>query len=661
MRDHPGNDSVKDVSAGEPQTRYVRAITAGIILGVVVNLWVPFSSYVMHSSRVVFGYLPMAMLLPFVCLVVFVNPLLKFLRRDWALRPGELTIVFIMGLVSSIFPTLGLIGFLLAILATPYYFASVENQWAEHIHAYIPKWAFPSDEGGAMRWFFDGMPEGASLPWQPWVIPLLWWMVIIVALFVVMFCMMVILRKQWVERERLTFPLVELPRALIEGSGEEGVVPRFARSRVFWAGFALSFFVICWNMVTYFYPDFPRIPAINEFRYVRLARSMPALFIRINFFVIAFAFFTNLDVLRSVCLFHILIMCQVGVMQRIGFEVHGRNLWCSFDAATGWQSFGGFIFMVLWGLWMARKHLVDVARKAFRNSADVDDSDEMLSYRAAVWGLILGMVLIVFWLHRMGMEFRVIFVYLFGFFVIHLGVSKIVAQSGLVYVRATCTAQAFTMHTLGTDSLSPASLSSLIFSYAYCCDAKSEIMYASAHTAKTFTGVRTRRRAILTALLLACLTGTVVSLYMTLYLGYKIGAYNFGAWEYQSGNIRIFNDVVTKMRNPVPTDWTRLGFLAAGAVATAVIMALHYNLTWWPLHPVGFTIGGVWPIRASAFAIFLAWVCKFVVVKLGGISLYRKARPFFVGMLVGYVLAVGVSLAVDAIWFPGHGHMVHHW
>ena len=37
---------------------------------------------------------------------------------------------------------------------------------------------------------------------------------------------------------------------------------------------------------------------------------------------------------------------------------------------------------------MARRHLVQVCRKAFRGLPEVDDSDEILSYRTAVFGLI---------------------------------------------------------------------------------------------------------------------------------------------------------------------------------------------------------------------------------------------------------------------------------
>ena len=40
-------------------------------------------------------------------------------------------------------------------------------------------------------------------------------------------------------------------------------------------------------------------------------------------------------------------------------------------------------------------------------------------------------------------------------------------------------------------------------------------------------------------------------------------------------------------------------------------------------------------------------------------TLYRRYRPLFTGLLSGYSLGVGVSFAVDVLWFMGRGHWIH--
>ena len=49
------------------------------------------------------------------------------------------------------------------------------------------------------------------MAWEPWLGPFLAWLVFMMTLYFVMVCMLVLLRKQWVENEKLAFPLTILP------------------------------------------------------------------------------------------------------------------------------------------------------------------------------------------------------------------------------------------------------------------------------------------------------------------------------------------------------------------------------------------------------------------------------------------------------------------
>ena len=44
------------------------------------------------------------------------------------------------------------------------------------------------------------------------------------------------------------------------------------------------------------------------------------------------------------------------------------------------------------------------------------------------------------------------------------------------------------------------------------------------------------------------------------------------------------------------------------------------------------------------------------MMKVGGPTVYRKSRPLFIGLLVGYILGVALSTGIDMIWFPERGH-----
>ena len=68
-----------------------------------------------------------------------------------------------------------------------------------------------------------------------------------------------------------------------------------------------------------------------------------------------------------------------------------------------------------------------------------------------------------------------------------------------------------------------------------------------------------------------------------------------------------------------------------------------------------------WQLRIYVFNIFLVWLAKLLVLKFGGILLYRRVRPCCYGLIVGFAFAIGIAFLVDVIWFPDQGHGVHGW
>lgn len=648
--------------AGSGLTR--RAVLLGLLLVALVNVADPYFLYVVHSSLIASDYMPIGVLFPFFLVVTVVNAIVKRVSPGSAFHPPELMIIFIMSLTGASIPTYGLSGYLISIISSPYFYASPENKWAEYLHPYLPSWLLPTDTT-ALRWFFDGLPPGASIPWAAWAVPLFWWLSLLSVVVFVCMCMIVVLRKHWVENERLLFPLVELPLQMAEGSDGRSIWPPFVRNRLFWIGFLVPLLMVLSNIPHYFSPFVPQIPiggwGVDKFTEISIARGFPTIQANVYPAVIGFAFLMNLDILFSFWFFHLLAVVQAGIYARTGFSLGSSEHYSSeFDASIAWQSWGAFVVMVIYSLWRARRHIRDVVRKSLsRRLAGIDDSDELFSYRKAMLGIILGTVYIACWLHAMGMSWFVISLFLPAVFIIYLGTTRIVTEGGLAFARGPMVAQGFTSFVIGSNAIPPQSMTALAVSYAGFCEIKTSWMPSMANCAKLSDSSGGKRRHAVIAMGIALVAAVAISIPWTIYLGYAHGAYSFSTWIFTPGGTIPYEYMVQKMRNPFGLDLGRLGFLGIGAIVMALLTFLRARFSWWPLNPIGMTLSASWPVKTTAMSLFIGWMCKSIIVKWGGIDLYRKSRPVFFGLILGHFTGVAISNIVDAVWFTGRGHWLY--
>ena len=235
----------------------LRAVVLGLALVVLINLWIPYSEYIVRASRMNLSHFPVAVFILFLLIRYLLNPLLSTLNPAFLLTPSEQLVIIAMGLAGGVVPGSGVLGFLLGTIATPYYFATPENRWAEFFHAHLPTYLVPPNTGGAMRDFYEGALPGTPIPWSVWIAPLFWWLVFIVAIVFVSACIAVILRRQWSENERLTFPLLSPALHIVS---EEPTRDKSLQYRgLYWAGFALSSGILSYNILHFFWPIVPDI------------------------------------------------------------------------------------------------------------------------------------------------------------------------------------------------------------------------------------------------------------------------------------------------------------------------------------------------------------------------------------------------------------------
>lgn len=631
----------------------LRSAILGIAVVLAVVMGAPYSIWMVRSSEITWSYFPTSAGFCFVA-IWLANALVRRVREGWALRPAELAVIVIMGLAVTGIPTF-IVGTVLSILASPYYGATPENDWAGNIHPYLPNWVVPAPDGDAMRWFYEGLPKGQSIPFEAWVGPLFWLLSLILTVYFVCVCLVVIFRRQWVEHERLVFPLMEMPRLLIDDGGRP-----ILRTTGFWVGVAIPAGMILFNIIGSFYIGFPKLN-FNHAVNLQLSREFPTISLMLYFPVIGFMYLVSTSVSFSVVFFYLVAVVQEGVTRRIGYDVTRPDAFVWGMQSLSWQAWGGFTAMVLISLWMARRHVKAVLRQVFGGEQTIDDGEEMVSYRTAVYGFIIGMVYILAWLWRSGMDLHIAALFIAGVLVAYYGITRIVIQAGVYFLTPPVGAQAFALAITGT-SVGGHNLVALGISYSWFGDVQSIFMPAAAHAARLGELYKLRRSMAL-ALGLAVVVGFTSCLYFLLTLCYKYGAGNFGSWYFVAGGGAggmAFNGVIRHFNEPWPTDWNKLSYFGIGMVVYSLLAFLQYRFHWWPLHPVGITVAPLWMTRLIVFSVFLAWICKSSIMRYGGISAYRNARPFFMGLIAGYFLGIGISYIVDIFCFMGEGHAYFH-
>ena len=99
-----------------------------------------------------------------------------------------------------------------------------------------------------------------------------------------------------------------------------------------------------------------------------------------------------------------------------------------------------------------------VFRKAFRGDATVDDTDEILSYGAAVLVLLVGSLILVVWLWLAGMPIWVALGLLFLGCVIIFGYTRVVSEGGLSDGSPPVVPAGILVSAVGTSAVGPSSL-----------------------------------------------------------------------------------------------------------------------------------------------------------------------------------------------------------
>jgi hypothetical protein len=616
----------------------LRAFIIGLAWVIVQTMITPYNTFYIQGSKLAGNHFPAGAMIVLLFMTFVVNTTLRKIKPGWQLGPGELLVVWIMVVVASGMPAMGFGQFLYPCLVAPIYFASPENDWENILHQYIPRWLIVWDKI-AVDDFYEGSSFGGSVPWLAWLKPLAVWTIFALLIFFVMICLAVILRKQWMDRERFTFPLVQIP---VEVVGTQGASPiAFFRNRLVLLGASIPFALHLINGLHRYFPTVPRIPtvfnvyqAFTEKPWVTL-RWWPAVRIVIYPSVIAITYLLTLEVSLSLWLFFLLFKVQYIIMNALGLRI---SPWVSASR----QVMGGALVFTVVVFWSSRAHLKDIFRKTFTRGSNVDDSQEPLPYPVALLGSVGGIMLLVMLCNIAGITVWVAIGVMAAIFVLTIVLTWMVVNGGLLLVQAPLFPSEYLEVPLGTLCIGAQSLTILSFQRAFLRDWGELLMPSIMHGFKIPDYIRLNQRKLLAVMTISIVVAIGVTHYASLSLIYSKGALSMQHWTYVQAPTGYFQRMANRIQWPSETNWPQVYSMIGGAVVTFLLLFMRRRFLWWPLHPIGYLLGATYPPYQLWFSIFFGWLIKYLVLKFGDIKRYRAMRPFFMGAVVGEYAMIGI-------------------
>ena len=561
------------------------------------------------------------------------------------LRAIELLVIFSMLLVASALPVNGVMMDLLPHMAGFTHYTTPENKWETRVLPLLPDGITIKDPA-VVKGFFEGGMRVSDVPYRAWLGPLAAWAILLGALYVTMISLMVILRKRWVEEERLAFPLAQLPLNLVEGQpGERPLL----RSGIFWLGFAVPSVGGLTGIVHRFFPFVPAF-GLTFYFYTRIYRDSIGLVFSVDHLILGISYLVSLDILGSIILFTLVSYVQMIMIQASGSAILGTPPYRPYAHQTHLHQevLGALIALAVIGLYQSRRHLKDVFGKAFGSAPEVDDRDEMMSYRAAVLCSIVGVAFVCYWLRLTGISWWVVPTFVAIMLATYLGITRILAEAGVPAWAPLSPMQVF-LHTAGTQNLGGANISGFFLAQPWAFSEGPHVMASSSTALKLTHRKGLRSRPLFFACSLALIAAGVAAAMALLNFAYTLGAYGFTNSYYVikvlNYHLNYYGGIIkepTGLGQPIRLLWSGIGLVVMAALVIA-----RKRIFWWPVHPIGFPIGIIMP--GWWITVLLAWLVKRNVLKYGGPALYARSRPFFLGMILGQAVSASMSSIVTMI------------
>jgi hypothetical protein len=598
----------------------IKSVTIGLLLALANVYWVTAGNEIWGTVQLTIASLFFNAVFTLFALSLL-NLLIRRLSPRLSLSQVEILVIYAMTVMISTISGHTMMSFLMGGLTHSFWFASAENEWADLFLHHVPWWFAVSDRG-VLEGYFEGESSIYLLQnIKAWLVPVFVWSAIVIVLWFVLICINVLIKKQWTQREKLAYPIVRLPIEMTSAPA------RLFRNHLLWIGFAIAGGIDLINGLNFLYPSIPRIPVrIHQIGHFFREKPWNAIgsWTHVSFypFVIGLAYFMPIDLSFSCWFFYVFGKAEAVAASAIGLgDIHYFE-----------QSIGAWISIGIVALWLGRSHFRQIIMEMTAKKSKLDITGGSISYRQAMIGVLAGIAFLSFLCFQAGMSPLIIVFFWILYFAIALGITRVRAELGppvhtIIYVDPGRTLVA----TLGTRRVGTVNMTIISFLYALNRCNRAHPMPSQLEAFKMAEESKMGDRSMMIAMMLAIVIGIFATFWIHLSLMYRYGASVHGVMY----GGETFRRLQSWLMYPKETDYVALRYIGVGFFFTIFLMFMKSRFLWWPFHPAGYVLTTGEGMVYSWFAVFISWAMKLVILKYGGVRAYRRAVPFFLGLILG--------------------------
>ena len=492
--------------------------------------------------------------------------------------------------------------------------------------------------GGGKDWHY------ANHQFLHLVLPRLFpWMMLLGAVVLGMQFLNSLMRNAWCEKERLSFPLIQLPVAMCDTEAPNSMW----RSKFMWIAFAVMFSIDILNGLNYLYPNLPSIPVKTLIQIDPLLKDPPLSNIgdfRISIFpfMAAIGLFMPSDMLFSFVMFFLLrklthvILAANGIPQQTfsGSAIAPGPPY--FDEQTWGAVFGLFLGAV----WVSREYL----RSLWKDIIQLKPSrDGGIKPAYAFAGLVACSAVFIGYCVSVGQfPFYYAFLYIVAFYIFAIVVTRVRAQLGpptheFAFFGVNALLGRFLGNRWLTDPQAVWSTSALMpMNRIY----RNFPMPYQLEAMKMGQMEKIRQRPIGVLIAIAALLGIFLCFYF-----HTIDTYRTGSLSGADGP-GYLDKILTDRHGP---DVSGMVMTIFGFAVVMVLDAIRFKFPNFPLHPAGYFLSMNFGVDYYWFGLLLAMFVKNFVQRYYGLSGYDKLRAVALGILLGEYAAETIWMAMAVI------------